>query len=378
MKIDGTPFRSVWIDEHDRWSVRIIDQTKLPWAIEMPRLQTVQEVAHAIRTMQVRGAPLIGAVAAYGLALALRADPSTDAMERAAALLAATRPTAVNLAWALERMLTVLRNTRAADRERAAYREAAAIADEDAAQNEVLGTHGMPLIADIAGRRGREPVNVLTHCNAGWLATVDWGTALAPIYKAHDAGLAVHVWVDETRPRNQGAALTAFELGRHGVPHTVIADNAGGHLMQRGRVDLCIVGADRVTRNGDAANKIGTYLKALAAHDNAVPFWIALPSSTIDWAIENGDDIPIEERAAAEVTTVTGRALDGSIATVRVAPTGSPAANPAFDVTPHRLISGIITERGRCAASAEGLLGLFPEQRRQSDEPQHEAGLQPR
>jgi methylthioribose-1-phosphate isomerase len=368
MKIDGTPFRSVWVDERDHWSVRIIDQTKLPWAIEMPRLTSLREIAHAIRTMQVRGAPLIGAVAAYGLALALRADCSTEAMERDAALLAATRPTAVNLAWALTRMLTVLRNTRAAERERAAYREAAAIADEDAAQNEVLGMHGLPLIADVAARRHAGPVNVLTHCNAGWLATVDWGTALAPIYKAHDAGIGVHVWVDETRPRNQGAALTAFELGRHGVPHTVISDNAGGHLMQHGKVDLVIVGADRVTRTGDAANKIGTYLKALAAQDNGVPFWVAMPSSTIDWAIEDGlRDIPIEERAAAEVTTVTGRALDGSIATVRVAPTGSAAANPAFDVTPRRLVSGLITERGRCAASAEGLLEIFPEQRRDAD-----------
>jgi methylthioribose-1-phosphate isomerase len=367
MKIDGTPYRSVWVDERDRWSVRIIDQTKLPWAIEMPRLTNVREVAHAIRTMQVRGAPLIGAVAAYGLALALRADCSSEAMERDAALLAATRPTAVNLAWALERMLTILRNTRAAERERTAYREAAAIADEDARQNEVLGTHGLPLIADIAADRLAGPVNVLTHCNAGWLATVDWGTALAPIYKAHDAGIAVHVWVDETRPRNQGAALTAFELGRHGVPHTIISDNAGGHLMQHGRVDLVIVGADRVTRTGDAANKIGTYLKALAAHDNGVPFWVAMPSSTIDWRIEDGlRDIPIEERAAAEVTTVTGRALDGSIATVRVAPTFSAAANPAFDVTPRRLVSGLITERGRCAASADGLLALFPEQRRET------------
>jgi methylthioribose-1-phosphate isomerase len=362
MKIDGTPFRSVWLDERDQWSVRIIDQTRLPWAIDMPRLTSMREVAHAIRTMQVRGAPLIGAVAAYGLALALREDCSTEAMERDAALLAATRPTAVNLAWALQRMLTVLRNTRAADRERVAYREAGAIADEDAAQNEILGTHGLPLIADIAERKPKNPVNILTHCNAGWLATVDWGTALAPIYKAHDAGLSVHVWVDETRPRNQGAALTAFELGRHGVPHTVISDNAGGHLMQHGQVDLCIVGADRVTRTGDAANKIGTYLKALAAHDNGVPFWVALPSSTIDWAIEDGvRDIPIEERAGAEVTTVTGRALDGSIATVRVVPTGSPAANPAFDVTPRRLVTGLITERGRCPASPEGLLGLFPE-----------------
>ena len=364
MKIDGTPFRSVWVDERDRWSVRIIDQTKLPWAIDMPALRSVREVAHAIRTMQVRGAPLIGACAAYGIALAMREDPSTETLERDAAMLAATRPTAVNLAWAIERMLTVLRNTRAADRERVAYREASAIADEDVERNETLGLHGLPLIADVAAKNPGQPVNVLTHCNAGWLATVDWGTALAPIYKAHDAGIAVHVWVDETRPRNQGAALTAFELGRHGVKHTVISDNAGGHLMQHGRVDLCIVGADRVTRTGDAANKIGTYLKALAAHDNEVPFWVAMPSSTIDWTIEDGvRDIPIEERAAAEVTTVTGRALDGSVATVRVVPTGSPAANPAFDVTPRRLITGLITERGRCAASAQGLLGLFPEQR---------------
>ena len=364
MKIDGTPFRSVWVDERDRWSIRIIDQTKLPWAIDMPALRSVREVAHAIRTMQVRGAPLIGASAAYGLALAMRENPSSEMLEREAAMLTATRPTAVNLAWALERMLTVLRNTRAGDRERVAYREAAAIADEDVERNETLGMHGLPLIADVAAKRPGEPVNVLTHCNAGWLATVDWGTALAPIYKAHDAGIAVHVWVDETRPRNQGAALTAFELGRHGVKHTVISDNAGGHLMQHGQVDLCIVGADRVTRTGDAANKIGTYLKALAAHDNGVPFWVAMPSSTIDWTIEDGvRDIPIEERAGAEVTTVTGRALDGSIATVRVVPTGSPAANPAFDVTPWRLVTGLITERGRCAASAQGLLGLFPERR---------------
>ena len=364
MKIDGTPFRSVWIDERDRWSVRIIDQTKLPWSIDMPALRTVREVAHAIRTMQVRGAPLIGAAAAYGMALAMRENSSTEAMERDAAMLAATRPTAVNLAWAIGRMLTILRNTRAADRERVAYREAEAIADEDVKRNETLGEHGLPLIAEVAARRPGAPVNVLTHCNAGWLATVDWGTALAPIYKAHDAGIPVHVWVDETRPRNQGAALTAFELGRHGVKHTVISDNAGGHLMQHGKVDLCIVGADRVTSTGDAANKIGTYLKALAAHDNAVPFWVAVPSSTIDWDIEDGvRDIPIEERAAAEVTTVTGRALDGSVATVRVVPTGSPAANPAFDVTPRRLLSGLITERGRCDASAEGLLAIFPERR---------------
>jgi methylthioribose-1-phosphate isomerase len=362
MKIDGTPYRSVWLDEHDGWSIHIIDQTKLPWSVEILRLTELRQVAHAISTMQVRGAPLIGAVAAYGLALGLRADPSTEAMERAAAMLNATRPTAVNLRWALERMLTLLRNTRMADRVEAAYAQAREIADEDARQNEAIGLHGLPLIQGIAHRRQAAPVNVLTHCNAGWLATVDWGTALAPIYKAHDSGIDVHVWVDETRPRNQGAALTAFELGKHGVAHTVISDNAGGHLMQHGQVDLVIVGADRVTRAGDAANKIGTYLKALAAHDNDVPFHVAMPSSTIDWSISDGvRDIPIEERAASEVTTITGRAMDGSVTTVRVTPTGSAAANPAFDVTPSRLITGLITERGRCAATQAGLAALFPE-----------------
>jgi methylthioribose-1-phosphate isomerase len=365
MKIDGTPFRSVWIDEHDRWSVRIIDQTKLPWAVDIARLVSVQDVAHAIRSMQVRGAPLIGAVAAYGIALSVRADNSAEAIERDSAMLMATRPTAVNLRWALSRMLAVLRRTRPGDRPEAAYAEANAIADEDAAQNEAIGRHGLKLIEQAAAASPGRAVNVLTHCNAGWLATVDWGTALSPIYQAHDSGLDVHVWVDETRPRNQGAGLTAFELGKHGVRHTVIADNAGGHLMQQGQVDLVIVGADRVTRRGDAANKIGTYLKALAARDNGVPFHVAMPSSTIDWLIDDGvRDIPIEERSASEVTTMTGRAMDGSIATIRVTPSGSPAANPAFDVTPHRLISGLITERGRCAATEAGLAGLFPEQRR--------------
>jgi methylthioribose-1-phosphate isomerase len=361
MKIDGTPYRSVWVDQQDGWSVRLFDQTKLPWSLDILRLTDIAAVAHAIRSMQVRGAPLIGAVAAYGLCLGLRKDASTAAMERDAAMLAETRPTAVNLRWAIERMLTRLRNTSEGDRVQAAYAEAASIADEDVAQCEAIGRHGVELIAELAERTERR-VNVLTHCNAGWLATVDWGTALAPIYMAYERGIDLHVWVDETRPRNQGAALTAYELGRHGVAHTVIADNAGGHLMQQGQVDLVIVGTDRVTRAGDVANKIGTYLKALAAHDNNVPFWVALPSSTIDWNISNGlADIPIEERGATEVTMVTGRALDGSIATVRVAPSGSAAANPAFDVTPARLVTGLVTERGRCAASAEGLLSLFPE-----------------
>ena len=362
MKIDGTPYRSVWVDPEDGWTVRILDQTRLPWVVDILRLTNAREAAHAIRSMQVRGAPLIGAVAAFGLALSLRADASTEAMEQAADSLNATRPTAVNLRWALDRMLTRLRNTRQADRARAAYQEAQAIADEDVVQNKTIGQHGLPLIEQAASRKAGAPVNVLTHCNAGWLATVDWGTALSPIYTAHDAGIGVHVWVDETRPRNQGAALTAFELGKHGVPHTVISDNAGGHLMQHGQVDLCIVGADRVTRTGDAANKIGTYLKALAAHDNGVPFWVALPGSTIDWNVSDGvADIPIEERNATEVTTVTGRAMDGSIATVRVVPSDSPAANPAFDVTPSRLVTGFITERGRANATESGLLSLYPE-----------------
>jgi methylthioribose-1-phosphate isomerase len=360
MRVDGTAYRTIWVDAGDGWSVRIIDQTRLPWALEIVRLTDVTGAAHAIRSMQVRGAPLIGAAAAYGLCLAVRTDPGAEAMERAAAMLAGTRPTAVNLRWALERMLTRLRNTAPAERARAAYAEAAAIAEEDVARNAAIGDHGLPLIA--AARRGDRPVRVLTHCNAGWLATVDWGTALAPVYRAHEAGIALHVWVDETRPRNQGAALTAWELGRHGIAHTVVADNAGGHLMQHGEVDLVIVGADRVTRTGDVANKIGTYLKALAARDTGVPFWVALPSSTVDWRICDGiADIPIEERSASEVTWLTGRTAEGAVTQVQVTPDASPAANPAFDVTPARLVSGLITERGRCAASAAGLAGLFPE-----------------
>jgi methylthioribose-1-phosphate isomerase len=360
MKINGVPYRSVWVDPADGWSVRIFDQTRLPWAVEVLRLTDEQQVAHAIRSMQVRGAPLIGAVAAYGLALALRRDPAL--LEPVAAMLAETRPTAVNLRWALERMLARLHNTPLSERAAAAYAEAAAICDEDVAMNEAIGRHGLPLIEEIAARKPGRPVNILTHCNAGWIATVDWGTALSPIYRAHDAGLSVHVWVDETRPRNQGAALTAWELGAHGVPHTVIADNAGGHLMQRGKVDLVIVGTDRVTRQGDVANKIGTYLKALAAKDNGVPFWVALPSSTLDTRVKDGvAEIPIEERSAAEVTEVTGRLPDGTVTTVRVAAAGSAAANPAFDVTPARLVTGLLTERGRCDASEAGLRALFPE-----------------
>jgi methylthioribose-1-phosphate isomerase len=360
MKIDGKPFRTIWVDENDGWSVRIIDQTKLPWALDLARLTTVEQVAHAIRAMLVRGAPLIGATAAYGIALAMREDASNQALQAAVTMLAATRPTAINLRWALDRMARIVRARPAAERQITAYAEAAAICDEDVATNQAIGRHGVPLI-EAKASQGRR-VNILTHCNAGWLATVDWGTALAPIYMAHNQGLAVHIWVDETRPRNQGAFLTAWELAKHGVPHTVITDNAGGHLMQRGLVDMVITGTDRVARNGDVANKIGTYLKALAARDNGVPFYVALPSTTVDWSIADGlSDIPIEERAGVEVTTMTGRAMDGSIATIRIVPKNSPAANPAFDVTPARLVSGLITERGICPASEAGLRELFAE-----------------
>jgi methylthioribose-1-phosphate isomerase len=357
MKIQGVSYRSVWLDG-DGWSVRIFDQTRLPWEVVPLRLTTWQEAAHAIRSMQVRGAPLIGAVAAYGVALAMRADAAT--LDTVLEALNATRPTAINLRWALDRQRARLHNLPPAERAAAAYAEAAAIADDDAETCRRIGENGLPLLEEIAARKGR--VNVLTHCNAGWLATVDWGTALAPIYMAHDAGLDVHVWVDETRPRNQGAALTAFELGAHGVRHTVIADNAGGHYMQHGEVDIVIVGTDRVTRTGDVANKIGTYLKALAARDNGVPFWVALPHSTLDMKVRDGvAEIPIEERGAGEVTDLTGRTADGRIETIRVVADGSAAANPAFDVTPARLVTGLITERGRCAATEAALLELYPE-----------------
>jgi methylthioribose-1-phosphate isomerase len=360
MRIDGVWHRSVRVDGEDGWSVRILDQTRLPWEVVWLRLTDEHEVAHAIRSMQTRGAPLIGATAAYGVALAMRRDPA--ALEPVCAMLAETRPTAINLRWAIGRMLGRLRNLPPEARAAAAYAEAAAIAEDDAATCEAIGRQGLPLLEEIAARKPGGTVNVLTHCNAGWLATVDWGTALAPVYMAHDAGIPVHVWVDETRPRNQGALLTAFELGAHGVPHTVVADNAGGHLMQRGQVDIVIVGTDRVTRTGDVANKIGTYLKALAARDNGVPFWVALPHSTLDMTLRDGlAEIPIEERGAAEVTELTGRTADGRIETIRIAAAGSPAANPAFDVTPARLVTGLITERGRIPATEAAITALYPE-----------------
>ena len=362
MKVDGKPTRTIWL-EPDGWSVGVIDQTALPHRYVTARLTSLAEAAHAIRAMVIRGAPLIGAAAAYGMCLALREDASDEALERAYATLLAARPTAINLKWALEEMMAAVRNRPRAERTAAAYRRAAEICDEDVAINKAIGRNGLPLIEAVAARKKPgEPVNVLTHCNAGWLATVDVGTATAPIYLAHDKGIAVHVFADETRPRNQGASLTAWELGHHGVPHTLIADNTGGHLMQHGLVDLVIVGTDRVTANGDVCNKIGTYLKALAAHDNKVPFYVALPSPTIDFSIADGvAEIPIEQRGAEEVATMTGRTADGRIETVRIAPDGSPVANYAFDVTPARLITGLITERGVLAASRPALAGAFPE-----------------
>ncbi len=362
MKVDGQHTRSVWV-EADGMTVGTIDQTHLPHRYVTIRLATVQDAAHAIKSMQVRGAPLIGAIAAYGVALALREDPSDAALERACALLLATRPTAINLKWALDEMLAAVRNRTREDRVAAAYKRANEIADEDVEINAAIGRNGLKLIEAIAAtKKPGEPVNVLTHCNAGWLATVDWGTATAPIYQAHDKGIPIHVWVDETRPRNQGASLTAWELGQHGVPHTVIPDNTGGHLMQHGEVDIAIVGTDRVTAQGDVANKIGTYLKALAARDNSVPFYVALPSPTIDFTVVDGvAEIPIEQRGAEEVTTMTGRTADGRIESVRIVPDGSNVANYGFDVTPARLVTGLITERGVIAATREALAKAFPE-----------------
>lgn len=361
MKVDGVHYRTIWLSG-DGWAVEIIDQTRLPFEFVTRRLESVDDAATAIRDMWVRGAPLIGATAAYGMALAMQDDPSDAALTAAAEKLVATRPTAVNLRWALDGMAALLRPLSQNARAKAAYAKAAEICDEDASICEAIGENGLKLIRDAWDRKGRENrVDVLTHCNAGWLATVDWGTALAPIYKAYDAGIPVHVWVDETRPRNQGASLTAWELMMHGVDATVIADNAGGHLMQQGRVDLCITGTDRTTAAGDVCNKIGTYLKALAADDNGVPFYVALPGPTIDWTIERGDAIPIEERGADEVTHLQGLGADGRVQRFEITPTGAHAANPAFDVTPARLVSGLVTERGIAKASKEGLAKLYPD-----------------
>jgi len=362
MKVGGKWTRTIWRAD-DRRTVEIIDQTRLPHELVIVRLSGLADAARAIRDMQVRGAPLIGATAAYGVALAMAEDASDSGLVRAVETLGATRPTAVNLHWALADMRQRLAGLAPPARFAAALQRAGEVADEDVAICRALGEHGLPLIAAAHRKAADRRVNILTHCNAGWLAAVDWGTALAPIYRAFDEGIPLHVWVDETRPRNQGASLTAWELGQHGVPHTVIADNAGGHLMQHGEVDLCITGTDRTTLGGDVANKIGTYLKALAARDNGVPFYVALPSPTIDWTIEDGAQIPIEQRNPREVTHIAGRAGNGDVVEVRLTPENSPAANYAFDVTPARLVTALITERGVCPASREGLLGLFPERR---------------
>jgi methylthioribose-1-phosphate isomerase len=359
MRVAGIHRRTIWLAE-DGWTVEVIDQTRLPHEFAILPLRSADEAAVAIRDMIVRGAPLIGVTAAYGLALAMRADPSDAGLASSATLIGEARPTAVNLRWAVARMVAVLQPLASGARAAAAYTEAARMADEDVETCRAIGAHGLGLIE--TARHGGRAVNILTHCNAGWLACVDWGTALSPIYQAHDAGIPVHVWVDETRPRNQGASLTAWELAQHGVPHTLVADNAGGHLMQHGEVDLVIVGTDRTTATGDVANKIGTYLKALAASDCQVPFYVALPGSTIDWTLTNGvKQIPIEERSAREVTHMTGRDADGTVRTVDISSPGTRAANPAFDVTPARLVTRLITERGVTHASRAGLQALYPE-----------------
>ncbi|MBA4177116.1 MAG: S-methyl-5-thioribose-1-phosphate isomerase [Leptothrix sp. (in: Bacteria)] len=362
MKVNGVALRPLRALP-DGLGVEVIDQRLLPHRLQMRPLGSAREVFVAIREMWVRGAPLIGAVAAYGLAMQARRDASDGALANAAALLKGARPTAVNLAWALDRVMRVVMAHGVGRRADAAWAEADAIAERDVQVNEAIGRHALPLLQAIAARRqGGGPVNVLTHCNAGWLATVDWGTATSPIYQAHAAGMAVHVWVDETRPRNQGASLTAWELGQAGVPHTVIADNAGGHLMQHGRVDLCIVGCDRVAANGDACNKIGTYLKALAARDSGVPFYVAMPTSTLDLGLADGvHGIPIEERSGRELTHVSGRTASGEMVEVQLTPDGSAAANPAFDVTPARLITALVTEYGLVPAEAGALRQLMEE-----------------
>jgi len=367
VKVGGKHFRTIWLDPANAQVVQLIDQRFLPHRFVIEDVRTVAQMANAIREMHVRGAGLIGASAGYGMYLAALNTATTtgeefdrDLME-AAQLLKSTRPTAVNLRWAVERQLASISNGKtAAEKIARALRTATEIADEDAEQCRRIGEHGLSLIEQIARKKNTGPVNVLTHCNAGWLAFVDHGSALAPVYAAHDRGLAVHVWVDETRPRSQGSKLTAWELAQHGVPHTIIADSAGGHLMQRGDVDLVIVGSDRTTRTGDVANKIGTYLKALAAQDNKVPFYVALPSTSIDWTIRDGSEIPIEERGADEVKYADGF-YKGEIVEVMVAPEKSPAANYGFDVTPRRLVTALITERGVCQAEEKNILKLFPE-----------------
>ena len=362
MNVDGIPYRTIWVNK-DGWSIDVIDQTKLPHKFEILNLKTLRDCCVAIQDMVVRGAPLIGATAAYGFYLAMGEDASDQGMEHAYTKLYQTRPTAVNLRWALDQMQKCLVPLPIAERQKHALVRAGEIADNDVEISKGIGRHGLELIKAIAAnKRPGEVVNILTHCNAGWLATVDWGTATAPVYMAHNAGIPVHVWVDETRPRNQGASLTTWELGKHGVPHSLIVDNVGGHLMQHNMVDCCLVGTDRTTRTGDVCNKIGTYLKALAARDNNVPFYVCLPSTTIDWTMGNGlQDVPIEQRDSAEVSQVIGRLANGDIGQVTITPDGTEIANYAFDVTPARLITGLITERAVVAASEQALVAAFPD-----------------
>lgn len=363
MNVDGKPFRTIWT-EKDSLQVFVIDQTRLPHEFVVVTLKTLDDTVGAINDMLVRGAPLIGAAGAYGIYLAMQEDPTNFGLEHAYSVLLATRPTGANLRRILDNMCELLWTVSPADRVAVSNAYATNICEKDVVSNELIGKYGFQLIDKLRTQKKlRQSVNILTHCNAGWLATVDKGTALAPVYLAHDSGIPVHVWVDETRPRNQGASLTAWELGKHGVPYTVIADNVGGHLMQHGMVDICIVGSDRTTATGDVCNKIGTYLKALAAKENGVPFYVALPSLTIDWTIEDGiQDVPIEQRDPAEVSCVTGKNNKGEVVTVSILPKDSPVVNYSFDVTPARYVTGFITENGLCSATREGLLSLFPQE----------------
>ena len=362
MNVDGVAYRTIWVNQ-DGWSIDVIDQTRMPHLFEISNLKTLQDCCLAIKNMVVRGAPLIGATAAYGFYLAMRENASDEGMVIAYKKLYETRPTAVNLRWALEQMHLCLTQLPMAERVARAFQRAGEIADEDVEISKGIGRNGLELIKSIAlKKKPGEVVNILTHCNAGWLATVDWGTATAPVYMAHDEGIPLHVWVDETRPRNQGASLTAWELGKHGVAHSLIVDNLGGHLMQHGMVDLCLVGSDRTTRAGDVCNKIGTYLKALAAYDNNLPFYVCLPSTTIDWSIREGvNEVPIEQRDGNEVLQVTGRLPNGDIGSVNIAPDGTEVANYAFDVTPARLITGLITERAIVEACEQAIVAAFPD-----------------
>jgi len=361
MKVQGTHYRSIWYDHKD-CQVKIIDQRWLPHDFRIVALTNLDEFAVAIRDMWVRGAPLIGATAAYGVAISLSSDASDSGLQNTYDTLIETRPTAINLKWALDRLLRALGQVSQEDRASKALELAHLVAEEDVGINKKIGEHGLEIVKKIASNKpAGEPVRMLTHCNAGWPATVDWGTATSPMYHAHEAGIPIHVWVDETRPRNQGA-MTAWELESHGISNTYITDNAGGHLMQKGLVDMVIVGTDRTTAKGDVCNKIGTYLKALAAHDNNVPFYVALPSPTIDWTISDGvAEIPIEERAAREVTHIFGHHEKNSIEEIRVTSEGVSGGNPAFDVTPNRLVTGLITERGVSDASEKALAKMFPD-----------------